>query len=229
VIKQAIVLAAGEGTRMKSQTPKVLHEISGRSLLGHVLHALESVEPEKIRVVVGSGRELVESHLSQIAPDAIAVFQAERNGTGHAVQIALDGVSERGNLLILAGDTPMLSGQTLKDFLAAHNGGGYTASVLTAELPDPTGYGRIIRDDENLLLKIVEEKDANDDEKLTFEVNSGVYIFDFAALTSAISQLKSNNAQGELYLTDAIEIIRKKWWESCTNTLRRFHRNFGCE
>ncbi|MFM8620638.1 MAG: bifunctional UDP-N-acetylglucosamine diphosphorylase/glucosamine-1-phosphate N-acetyltransferase GlmU [Candidatus Nanopelagicaceae bacterium] len=209
MIKQAIVLAAGEGTRMKSQTPKVLHVISGRSLLGHVLNALESVEPANIRVVVGAGREQVEAHLSEIAPDAIAIFQAERNGTGHAVQIALDGVNEQGNVLILAGDTPILSGQTLKDFLTAHMEGGYTASVLTAGHPDPTGYGRIIRDDENLLLKIVEEKDANDNEKLTFEVNSGVYIFDFVALTEAILQLKNNNAQGELYLTDAIEIIRK--------------------
>ena len=208
MIKQAIVLAAGEGTRMKSQTPKVLHSIAGRSLLGHVLNALESIEPENVRVVVGSGREQVESHLSEISPDAITVFQAERNGTGHAVQVALDGVSTSGNVLILAGDTPMLSGQTLKEFVAAHEAGGYIASVLTAEQPDPTGYGRIIRDDENLLLKIVEEKDASEDEKLIFEINSGVYIFDFAALTDAIAKLKTNNAQGELYLTDAVEIIR---------------------
>ena len=194
---------------MKSQTPKVLHSIAGRSLLGHVLHALESVNPNTVRVVVGSGREEVESHLSQIAPDAITVFQAERNGTGHAVQVALDGVNESGNVLILAGDTPMLSGQTLKEFVTAHNSGGYTASVLTAEQPDPTGYGRIIRDDQNLLLKIVEEKDATEDEKIIFEINSGVYIFDFQALIGAIAKLKSNNAQGELYLTDAIEIIRK--------------------
>ncbi|MFM1757572.1 MAG: hypothetical protein RL193_149 [Actinomycetota bacterium] len=193
---------------MKSQTPKVLHSIAGRSLLGHVLHALESVNPNTVRVVVGSGREEVETHLSQIAPDAITVFQAERNGTGHAVQVALNGVNESGNVLILAGDTPMLSGQTLKEFVAAHNSGGFTASVLTAEQPDPTGYGRIIRDDQNLLFKIVEEKDATEDEKVIFEINSGVYIFDFKALTDALAKLKSNNAQGELYLTDAIEIIR---------------------
>ena len=203
-------MAAGEGTRMKSHTPKVLHSISGRTLLGHVLHALESIEPNNVRVVVGSGREQVEAHLAEIAPDAIAVFQAERNGTGHAVQVALNGVNESGNVLILAGDTPMLSGETLKEFVEAHNAGGYTASVLTAEQPDPTGYGRIIRDNQNLLLKIVEEKDATDDEKVIFEINSGVYIFDFAALTGAIAKLKSNNAQGELYLTDAIEIIRKE-------------------
>ena len=207
------MLAAGEGTRMKSQTPKVLHSIAGRSLLGHVLNSLESVEPKEVRVVVGSGRESVEAHLSEIAPDAIAVFQSERNGTGHAVQIALETLSKEaklnGTVLILAGDTPMLSGQTLKDFAEAHKAGGYTASVLTAEMPDPTGYGRIIRGDDGLLLKIVEERDATEDQKLIFEVNSGVYIFEFESLANAIKNLKSNNAQGELYLTDAIEIIKK--------------------
>jgi bifunctional UDP-N-acetylglucosamine pyrophosphorylase/glucosamine-1-phosphate N-acetyltransferase len=208
VITQAIVLAAGEGTRMKSQLPKVLHSIAGRSLLGHVLHALDAIDPENIKVVVGAGREMVEAHLEQIAPDAIAVFQAERNGTGHAVQIALEGVKGSGQVLILAGDTPMLSGETLKEFVAAHLAGGFSASVMTAEHPDPTGYGRIIRSNENLILKIVEEKDASDDEKLIFEVNAGVYLFDLESLTRTITKLKSNNAQGELYLTDVVELIR---------------------
>ena len=209
MIDQAIVLAAGEGTRMKSQNPKVLHSIAGRTLLGHVLHSLESLNPKSIRVVVGSGREEVESHLAQIAPDAIAVFQAERNGTGHAVQIAIDGVKSNGLALILAGDTPMLSAGTLQEFVAAHQTGNCTASVLTAEHPDPSGYGRIIRGDDGLLLKIVEERDATDDQKMIFEVNSGVYLFDFAELSNAISKLKRDNAQGELYLTDAIQIIRE--------------------
>lgn len=202
------MLAAGEGTRMKSQLPKVLHSIAGRSLLGHVLHALDAIDPENIKVVVGAGREMVEAHLEQIAPDAIAVFQAERNGTGHAVQIALEGVKGSGQVLILAGDTPMLSGETLKEFVAAHLAGGFSASVMTAEHPDPTGYGRIIRSNENLILKIVEEKDASDDEKLIFEVNAGVYLFDLESLTRTITKLKSNNAQGELYLTDVVELIR---------------------
>lgn len=209
MIKQAIVLAAGEGTRMKSQTPKVLHSIAGRSLLGHVLHALEKINPETIRVVVGSGRERVEAHLSEIAPDAIAIFQAERNGTGHAVQTALDGVKASGNVLILAGDTPMLSGNTLIEFVNAHNTGGYTASVLTAEHPNPTGYGRIIRDDQGLLHRIIEEKDTDDGQKLILEINSGVYIFDFNTLKDALLKLETNNAQGELYLTDVIEIVHK--------------------
>ena len=203
------MLAAGEGTRMKSQIPKVLHSIAGRSLLGHVLNAVESVNPEQIRVVVGSGRELVEAHINEIAPDAITVFQAERNGTGHAVQVALNGVKTQGQVLVLAGDTPMLKPETLKEFVQAHNEGGFAASVMTAEHPDPTGYGRIIRNDENLLLKIVEEKDATEDQKLIYEVNSGVYLFDFERLSDAISKLNTKNAQGELYLTDAIELIRQ--------------------
>jgi bifunctional UDP-N-acetylglucosamine pyrophosphorylase/glucosamine-1-phosphate N-acetyltransferase len=173
-----------------------------------VLHALDAIDPENIKVVVGAGREMVEAHLEQIAPDAIAVFQAERNGTGHAVQIALEGVKGSGQVLILAGDTPMLSGETLKEFVAAHLAGGFSASVMTAEHPDPTGYGRIIRSNENLILKIVEEKDASDDEKLIFEVNAGVYLFDLESLTRTITKLKSNNAQGELYLTDVVELIR---------------------
>mgnify|MGYP003333523681 FL=1 len=208
MIDQAIVLAAGEGTRMKSQTPKVLHQIAGRSLLGHVLNALDALNPKSIRVVVGSGSAEVETHLSQIAPDAKSVFQAERNGTGHAVQIAIEGFKGDGLTLILAGDTPMLSAATLQEFVKAHKDGKYSASVLTAEHPDPTGYGRIIRGDDNLLLKIVEERDATDDQKLIFEVNSGVYLFDFSALSESISKLKKNNSQGELYLTDVIEIIR---------------------
>mgnify|MGYP003341980832 FL=1 len=208
MIDQAIVLAAGEGTRMKSQTPKVLHQIAGRSLLGHVLNALDALNPKSIRVVVGSGSAEVETHLSQIAPDAKPVFQAERNGTGHAVQIAIEGFKGDGLTLILAGDTPMLSAATLQEFVKAHQDGKYSASVLTAEHPDPTGYGRIIRGDDNLLLKIVEERDATDDQKLIFEVNSGVYLFDFSALSESISKLKKNNSQGELYLTDVIEIIR---------------------
>ncbi|MFM8921683.1 MAG: bifunctional UDP-N-acetylglucosamine diphosphorylase/glucosamine-1-phosphate N-acetyltransferase GlmU [Candidatus Nanopelagicaceae bacterium] len=209
MINQAIVLAAGEGTRMKSQLPKVLHEIAGRSLLGHVLNSLDKVNPKEVRVVVGSGRELVDAHLSQIAPDAISIFQSERNGTGHAVQVALNGVAGDGQVLILAGDTPILRGETIKEFVKAHNEGGFTASVLTAEHPDPTGYGRIIRGDDGLLLKIVEERDATEDQRLIYEINSGVYIFDLKSLQSAIAKLNSNNAQGELYLTDAIEIIRQ--------------------
>ena len=203
-----IVLAAGEGTRMKSATPKVLHTIAGQSLLGHVLTAVEVLAPAEIRVVVGSGRELVSEHLAKISPLAIPVFQEHRGGTGHAVQLALAGTEVKGTVLIVAGDTPLLSSQTLSQLIAAHNEGGFAATVLTAELPDPTGYGRIIRADNGDLLKIVEERDADEFEKDIEEINSGVYVFDLSILHRVINQLTDDNAQGELYLTQVIEIMQ---------------------
>ena len=159
-VETVIVLAAGEGTRMKSAKAKVLHSVAGRSLLGHVLHAVNHLEAKQVRIIVGSGRELVEEHISLIAPKASTVFQEHRGGTGHAAQLALAGLSPKGTVLVLAGDTPMLTGESLAAFIDAHNAGKFAASVLTAEHPDPTGYGRIIRDDAGELLKIVEEKEV---------------------------------------------------------------------
>ena len=209
-LETVVILAAGEGTRMKSATPKVLHTISGRSLVGHVLHAVTSLSPKQIRVVVGAGREEVEAHIAEIAPTAITVFQEKRGGTGHATQLALDGLKPKGTLLVLAGDTPMLTGEALSQLLSHHHEGGFTASVLTAEHPNPTGYGRIVRADDESLLRIVEERDADDDQRDIYEVNSGVYAFDAAKLSAAIGKLSSNNSQGELYLTDIIEILRNE-------------------
>ena len=207
-VQTVIVLAAGEGTRMKSATPKVLHSVAGRSLLGHVLHAVNHLEPTELRIVVGSGRQAVEAHIAEIAPKATTVFQEHRGGTGHAAQLALAGKAPKGTVLVLAGDTPLLSGDSLAQFVAAHAAGKFAASVLTAEHPEPTGYGRIIRDDSDELLRIVEEKDATDDEKFIFEVNSGVYAFDGEKLAASIGQLTNANAQGELYLTDVIGILK---------------------
>ena len=207
-VQTVIVLAAGEGTRMKSATPKVLHSVAGRSLLGHVLHAVNQLSPNQLCVVVGSGREAVEAHIAQVAPKATTVFQEHRGGTGHAAQLALAGIAPKGTVLILAGDTPLLSGDSLAQFVAAHSAGKFAASVLTAEHPDPTGYGRIIRDDSDELLRIVEEKDATDDEKFVFEINSGVYAFDGEKLAASIGKLTNANAQGELYLTDVIGILK---------------------
>jgi len=209
-LETVVILAAGEGTRMKSATPKVLHTISGRSLVGHVLHAVTSLSPKQIRVVVGAGREEVEAHIAEIAPTAVTVYQEKRGGTGHATQLALDGLKPSGTLLVLAGDTPMLTGEALSQLLERHHEGGFTASVLTAEHPDPTGYGRIIRADDESLLRIVEERDADDVQRDIYEVNSGVYAFDAAKLSAAIGKLSSNNSQGELYLTDVIEILRNE-------------------
>ncbi|MSX60476.1 MAG: UDP-N-acetylglucosamine diphosphorylase/glucosamine-1-phosphate N-acetyltransferase, partial [Actinobacteria bacterium] len=164
----------------------------------------------QVRVVVGAGREQVEAHLLEIAPHVTTVFQEKRGGTGHATQLALDGLKATGTILVLAGDTPMLTGDSLQQLLDHHHEGGFTASVLTAEHPDPTGYGRIIRGDDDSLLRIVEERDADDIQREIFEVNSGVYAFDSAKLANAIGKLTSNNSQGELYLTDVIEILRNE-------------------
>ncbi len=205
-----VILAAGEGTRMKSSTPKVLHSIAGRSLVGHVLHAVSALNPSHTRVVVGSGREKVEAHLAEIAPGVTTVFQEHRGGTGHATQLALAGATPEGTSLVLAGDTPMLTGASLAALVDGHTQGGFTASVLTAEHPDPTGYGRIIRGDDGSLLRIVEEKDADEFEKAIEEINSGVYVFDAVKLAGAIGKLRNDNAQGELYLTDVIEILRNE-------------------
>ena len=209
-LETVVILAAGEGTRMKTQTPKVLHEISGRSLLGHVLSACESLNPKHVSVVVGSGSEKVEAHLAEIAPSVTTVFQEHRGGTGHAAQLALADLKPSGTILILAGDTPMLTGESLAQLLAGHHAGGFTASVLTAEHPDPTGYGRIIRGDDDSLLRIVEERDADEVQRDILEVNSGVYAFDAIKLAGAIGKLKNDNSQGELYLTDIIEILRNE-------------------
>ena len=209
-LETVVILAAGEGTRMKSSTPKVLHSISGRSLVGHVLSAVSALSPQQVRVVVGAGREQVEAHLSEIAPHVTTVFQEKRGGTGHATQLALDGLKASGTILVLAGDTPMLTGSSLSELLNAHHAGGFTASVLTAEHPDPTGYGRIIRADDDSLLRIVEERDADEIQRDILEVNSGVYAFDAVKLAGAIGKLKNDNSQGELYLTDVIEILRNE-------------------
>jgi len=209
-LETVVILAAGEGTRMKSSTPKVLHPISGRSLVGHVLNAVDALSPKQVRVVVGAGREQVEAHLSEVAPHVTTVFQEKRGGTGHATQLALDGLKATGTILVLAGDTPMLTGSSLAQLLEEHHAGGFTASVLTAEHPDPTGYGRIIRGDDDSLLRIVEERDADDIQRDILEVNSGVYAFDAVKLAGAIGKLKNDNSQGELYLTDVIEILRNE-------------------
>jgi bifunctional UDP-N-acetylglucosamine pyrophosphorylase/glucosamine-1-phosphate N-acetyltransferase len=226
-LETVVILAAGEGTRMKSQTPKVLHKIAGRSLLGHVLAAVETLSPKHVRVVVGSGREKVEQHIAAIAPKATTIFQEHRGGTGHAAQLALADLTPAGTILILAGDTPMLTGESLAQLLDGHHAGGFTASVLTAEHPDPTGYGRIIRGDDDSLVRIVEEKDADEFEKAIEEINSGVYAFDAVKLAGAIGKLRNDNAQGELYLTDVIEILRNEGGKIAAVCIEDFTETLG--
>jgi len=212
-VAAAIVLAAGEGTRMKSPTPKALHEICGRSMLGHLLLALRGANPARVVVVTGHGREAVEAHLAAIDPDAIPVFQASQDGTGHAVRLALDALEAdgplQGSVIVAPGDTPLLSAGSVRA-LAAHRATTRAAGVvLTARLADPTGYGRVVRDRWGHVKAIVEHADATEAERRITEINSGMYAFDAAKLRAALSHLRSDNAQGEQYLPDVIRIFVK--------------------
>jgi bifunctional UDP-N-acetylglucosamine pyrophosphorylase/glucosamine-1-phosphate N-acetyltransferase len=206
-IELVVVLAAGEGTRMKSKNSKVLHEIAGRSIIHNLLTAVEPLSPKNLTVVVGAHKDEVIDHLKKVAPKAKTVFQEKRDGTGGATQLVLAEHKGDGTVLILAGDTPLLTTQTLEEFMAAHQSEKSVASVLTALLPDPAGYGRIIRGDNSSILKIVEEKDAFDSEKEIDEINTGVYLFELKVLKEVIGKLKNNNSQKELYLTDVISLI----------------------
>ena len=206
-IELVVVLAAGEGTRMKSKSAKVLHEIAGRTIIENLLAAVQPLAAKNLTVVVGSHKDEVIEHLAKIAPKAKTVFQEKRNGTGGAAQLALASHKGDGTVLILAGDTPLLTTQTLQEFIEVHQTQKNKASVLTALLPDPTGYGRIIRGDDGAILKIVEEKDATESEKDIDEINTGVYLFESKVLSAVISKIQSNNSQKELYLTDVISLL----------------------
>lgn len=205
-----IVLAAGEGTRMKSKIPKVLHEICGRALVDHMLVAARGLAPQRLIVVVGHERERVTAHLEATSPDAVIVVQEKRNGTGHAVRTVLDAVGPiTGTVLVTYGDTPLLRTETLAALLDRHAREGNAVTVLTAEVPDPSGYGRIVRDADGAVLEIVEDRDATPEQRAIREMNSGVYAFDGALLADAVRRVGAANAQGEEYLTDVLAILRK--------------------
>ncbi|MDX6228165.1 MAG: bifunctional UDP-N-acetylglucosamine pyrophosphorylase / glucosamine-phosphate N-acetyltransferase, partial [Frankiales bacterium] len=202
-----VVLAAGEGTRMKSPaTPKVLHELAGRTLLGHVLAAAGPLHAEHTLVVVGHGRGLVAEHLAAILPTARAVVQEQQNGTGHAVRVALEGagVDLDGTIVVLPGDAPLLTSPALAAMLEEHHAAGNAATLLTASLPDPTGYGRVVRDRTGAVVAIVEQRDADEATLAVREVGTSVYAFDAALLRAALGRLTTDNAQGEEYLTDVV-------------------------
>ncbi|MGM7699535.1 bifunctional UDP-N-acetylglucosamine diphosphorylase/glucosamine-1-phosphate N-acetyltransferase GlmU [Microbacterium sp. A84] len=206
-----IVLAAGQGTRMKSRLPKVLHSISGRSLVGHVLTTASRLGAERIEVVVRHERDRVVAVLAEHYPDAIIVDQDEIPGTGRAVQIAVDALPAdfAGDVLVLSGDVPLLEAETLQALVDAHRGASAAATVLSALLDDPTGYGRIIRDAGGTVARIVEQKDATAEEAAVSEINSGVYVFRASALRTFLAKVDQNNAQGEMYLTDVIGLLRQ--------------------
>lgn len=210
-VSAVIVLAAGGGTRMKSATSKLLHPIAGRSMLSYAVDAAAGVEPEHLVVVTGHLREQVEEHLHEVAPNVRTAVQDEQRGTGHAVQCGLAGLADvelGGEVIVTYGDVPMLTADTLADLVAAHREAAGAITVLTAHLPDPSGYGRVIRDGDGLVESIVEHKDADEAQRAVTEINSGIYVFDAATLRSGLAQIRDDNAQAELYLTDVIAITR---------------------
>ncbi|MET8543125.1 bifunctional UDP-N-acetylglucosamine diphosphorylase/glucosamine-1-phosphate N-acetyltransferase GlmU [Kitasatospora sp. NPDC004799] len=209
-----VVLAAGGGTRMKSnKLPKVLHEVCGRSLVGHAVSAARELTPEQLVVVVGHQREQVVAHLAEHYPATRTAVQEQQNGTGHAVRTALesltaDGLVLDGTVIVTAGDSPLLTGETLRRLADAHTAQQNGVTVLTAVVPEPFGYGRILRDEDGAVASIVEERDASATQRAITEINSGVFAFDAKLLTAALGELTTDNSQGEEYLTDTLEILR---------------------
>lgn len=201
---QVVILAAGQGKRMCSTLPKVLHPLAGRPLLKHVLDTARALYPEKLVVVYGYGGQQVQSAFSN-QTDIFWVEQSEQQGTGHAVQQALPHLEGKGVTLVLYGDVPLISPTTLMHLYKTAQG-AKTLALLTNTLKDPTGYGRIVRDDQNHVIRIVEHQDATVDEKTICEINTGLFATSTVALGEWLSELKNNNAQGEYYLTDIIEL-----------------------
>jgi bifunctional UDP-N-acetylglucosamine pyrophosphorylase / glucosamine-1-phosphate N-acetyltransferase len=209
-----LVLAAGAGTRMRSDTPKMLHALAGRSMLSHALRSVAKVAPAHLVVVLGHDRDRVAPAVGALAdelgrPIQVAV-QEQQLGTGHAVGCGLSALPKdfTGIVVVTSGDVPLLDADTLAGLIAAHGAGTAAATVLTTTLPDPTGYGRILRTHDDEVIGIIEQADAGPPQLAIREVNSGVYAFDITALRSALNRLRPHNAQQELYLTDAISIVR---------------------
>ena len=203
-----VILAAGEGKRMKSRTPKVLHTLCGRTLLGHALAAADELDPAQLVVVVGHGREQVSAEVASVAPQARIVRQDQQLGTGHAVRMVTEAIGTiPGTVVVSYGDMPLLRGQTLSELVDRHHRAGNAVTVLTAR-GDAAGYGRIVRDGGGAFLRIVEERDATPEERAIDEYNSGCYAFDGTLLADAIKRVTTNNEQRQEYLTDVVDILR---------------------
>ena len=218
-----VILAAGKGTRMKSKLPKVLHKVAGKSMVQHVLDAAKDAGATRNIVVTGFGSDMVRASIN-----AECVEQKEQLGTGHAVMQAeslLKG--EDATVMVLCGDTPLLTGELLKSFYESHKRVGCVATVLTAIVPDPTGYGRVIRKPDETFMKIVEDKDADENERHVKEVNSGIYCFNAKALFSALKEVKNDNAQGEYYLPDVLEILGNKGEKISAFSTRQYELTLG--
>ena len=217
VPRAVIVLAAGSGTRMRSKLMKVLHPVCGRTMIGHVLTAALHLEPEHLVAVVGTGREQVGSHILEQVPRALVAVQETQDGTGHAVRVSLDALFEAagttdGVLVVMAGDTPLLEGTTLEDLVAEHVARRDTdrvATVLTAEVSDPFGYGRVLREDDGSVSAIVEQRDASAEQAAVREISSGIFAFDGGFLAEALTRVTNHNAKAEYYLTDVVALARQ--------------------
>ncbi|MBQ8997313.1 MAG: NTP transferase domain-containing protein, partial [Clostridium sp.] len=202
---KALILSAGKGTRMKSHLPKVIHKVCGKEMVNHVVDTATNAGAKEVVAILGHGSDKVKEVLE---PSVNTVLQEEQLGTGHAVMMAKEHIKEDDIIVVLCGDTPLIQPETLTNLFKFHKENNYDVTVLTTTIDNPTGYGRIIRDENSNLLKIVEHKDANQEELLVTEVNSGIQCFNGKALLDALSKLTNNNAQGEYYLTDTVEIIR---------------------
>lgn len=211
-----LILAAGLGTRMRSNLAKVLHRLDGRPLINHVCRTATALAPRKVYVVIGhQGEDVKTAVLEELDGDhAEFVWQKQQLGTGHAVNQAREFLeNEDSTLLVLSGDVPMIRAETLAALVQqhrSHRGKGAACTILTVKLDDPTGYGRIVRDDHGLFDRIVEQKDATEDERKVKEINSGIYCYDTRKLFRALSQVKNENAQGEYYLTDVPTLLRNE-------------------
>jgi bifunctional UDP-N-acetylglucosamine pyrophosphorylase / glucosamine-1-phosphate N-acetyltransferase len=207
--KAAVILAAGQSKRMKSEIPKVLHQACGRPMIEYVLDAARESGAERMVVVVGHQAEMVRQALAH-HPDVDFALQTEQKGTGHAVMMCREQLADHpGPVLILAGDTPLLKSSSLKLLFDVQQAEQAACVVGTARTEQNVGLGRIVRDDEGRFLRIVEEKDASAEERAITEINTGCFVFDGAALFDALAKVRSDNKQGELYLTDCAEILRE--------------------
>jgi bifunctional UDP-N-acetylglucosamine pyrophosphorylase/glucosamine-1-phosphate N-acetyltransferase len=207
---KAVILAAGKGTRMKSDLPKVVHRVNNKPMVEYAIDAAKGAGADAICLVVGYQSEVVKEN---VASHVTYAMQTEQLGTGHAVKCAKEFIGTEGETLILFGDTPLITGETLKSLVEFHREHGNGVTVLSAKVENPTGYGRIIRNADHSFQKSVEHKDANAEELLSKEVNSGMYVFNTKELSEALDQLTTNNAQGEYYLPDTLTIIKDKGWK----------------